>query len=41
MDWDGQWTKGTGKTTGEETEQFFGYIGRCSNTTKYQLPESN
>jgi len=39
MKWDGQWLEDTGRTTGEETEQFFSYIGRCSNTTKYQLPE--
>lgn len=38
--WDGLWIEGTGRSTGEETEQFFSYISRCANTTKYQLPES-
>eukprot|EP00111_Clytia_hemisphaerica_P015835 TCONS_00046776-protein len=39
VQWDGLWVEGTGRSTGEETEQFFSYISRCGNTTKYQLPE--
>lgn len=38
--WDGEWVKGTGKSTGEECEQVFSFLSRCANTTKYQIPES-
>jgi len=38
--WDGEWTEGTGRSTGEECEQVFSYLSRCSNTTKYQRPEN-
>ncbi|XP_066924609.1 uncharacterized protein [Clytia hemisphaerica] len=38
--WDGKWIDGTGRSTGEETEQIFSYMSRFCNTTKYQKPES-
>ena len=38
--WDGKWVEGTGRSTGEETEQVFSFLSRFSNTTKYQRPES-
>ncbi|XP_057311085.1 uncharacterized protein LOC130648956 isoform X2 [Hydractinia symbiolongicarpus] len=38
--WSGEWLEGTGKSTGEETEQVFGYLSRCGNTTKHQTPEN-
>ncbi|XP_057310731.1 uncharacterized protein LOC130648685 [Hydractinia symbiolongicarpus] len=38
--WSGEWLEGTGKSTGEETEQVFGYLSRCRNTTKHQTPEN-
>ena len=38
--WDGEWIEGSGRSTGEECEQVFSYLSRCSNTTKYQRPES-
>uniref|UniRef100_A0A7M6DRD2 Uncharacterized protein n=2 Tax=Clytia hemisphaerica TaxID=252671 RepID=A0A7M6DRD2_9CNID len=37
--WSGEWLKGTGRSTGEETEQLFNYLSRFGNSTKYQLPE--
>ena len=38
--WDGEWTTGTGRSTGEETEQVFSYLSRANQVTKHQLPES-
>uniref|UniRef100_A0A7M5UXB5 CxC3 like cysteine cluster domain-containing protein n=1 Tax=Clytia hemisphaerica TaxID=252671 RepID=A0A7M5UXB5_9CNID len=38
--WSGEWLEGTGRSTGEETEQLFSYLSRFGNSTKYQLPES-
>ncbi|XP_066918229.1 uncharacterized protein, partial [Clytia hemisphaerica] len=38
--WDGQWIDGTGRSTGEETEQVFSFLSRFCNTTKYQKPEN-
>ncbi len=38
--WDGEWVDGTGRSTGEETEQVFSFLSRFCNTTKYQKPES-
>ena len=38
--WDGEWQVGSGRSTGEETEQVNGYISRTGNTTKHMLPES-
>ena len=40
MLWSGEWLEGTGKSTGEETEQIISFQSRCGNTTKYQTPES-
>ncbi|XP_057296113.1 uncharacterized protein LOC130625046 [Hydractinia symbiolongicarpus] len=40
VQWDGAWTDGTGKSTGEETEQIFSFLSRCGNSNKHQLPES-
>lgn len=40
VQWDGAWTDGTGKSTGEETEQIFSFLSRCGNSTKHQLPEN-
>uniref|UniRef100_A0A7M5X3X6 Uncharacterized protein n=1 Tax=Clytia hemisphaerica TaxID=252671 RepID=A0A7M5X3X6_9CNID len=37
--WSGEWLEGTGRSTGEETEQLFSYLSRFGNSTKYQLPE--
>uniref|UniRef100_A0A7M5U8G7 CxC3 like cysteine cluster domain-containing protein n=1 Tax=Clytia hemisphaerica TaxID=252671 RepID=A0A7M5U8G7_9CNID len=37
--WSGEWLDGTGRSTGEETEQLFSYLSRFGNSTKYQLPE--
>lgn len=39
MLWSGEWIKGTGRSTGEDTEQVFSFLSRCGNTTKYQTPE--
>jgi len=38
--WDGEWIDGTGRSTGEETEQIFSFLSRFCNTTKYQKPEN-
>jgi len=38
--WSGEWINKTGKSTGEETEQFFGHISRCGSVTKHQTPEN-
>ncbi|XP_066934787.1 uncharacterized protein [Clytia hemisphaerica] len=38
--WDGEWVDGTGRSTGEETEQIFSFLSRFCNTTKYQKPEN-
>lgn len=38
--WSGEWLDGTGRSTGEETEQLFSYLSRFGNTTKHQSPES-
>ncbi|XP_066914469.1 uncharacterized protein [Clytia hemisphaerica] len=38
--WDGEWIDGTGRSTGEETEQVFSFLSRFCNTTKYQKPEN-
>lgn len=38
--WSGQWLNGTGKSTGEETEQIFSYLSRFGSTTKHQTPEN-
>ena len=38
--WSGEWLEGTGRSTGEETEQLFSYLSRFGNTTKHQSPES-
>lgn len=40
MIWSGEWVNGTGKSTGEETEQLFSFLSRFGNTTKHQSPEN-
>lgn len=37
--WGGRWQTDSACSTGEEVEQINSYMSRCSNTTKYMLPE--
>ena len=37
--WGGRWQDGSASTTGEEVEQINAHVSRCTNTTKYMLPE--